>query len=80
MNYRLQTIWLLFLLVLTAAPVQAMNIMKGFDGSMHTLEEYIGQGKWTIVMMWASDCHACNAEAKQQILLLHTYILNFLAP
>lgn len=43
------------------------GLLKGFDGSFHALNEYTGKGKWTIVMLWASDCHACNAEAKQYV-------------
>jgi peroxiredoxin len=33
------------------------------DGGLHALAEYTGQGKWTVVMIWASDCHVCNEEA-----------------
>jgi peroxiredoxin len=64
---------LLLVVILMAAvtPVMAAGIgaglLKGFDGSFHTLDEYTGQGKWTVVMLWASDCHACNAEAKQYV-------------
>lgn len=43
------------------------GILKGFDGTFHTLDEYTGKGQWTVVMLWASDCHACNAEAKQYV-------------
>ena len=43
------------------------GILRGFDGSFHTLDEYTGKGQWTVVMLWASDCHACNAEAKQYV-------------
>lgn len=38
--------------------------MQDFDGKSVSLEDYIGKGKWTIVMIWASDCHVCNKEAK----------------
>jgi peroxiredoxin len=43
------------------------QLLKGFDGSIHSLAEYTGQGKWTVVMLWASDCGVCNAEAKQYV-------------
>ena len=76
-NIRLGQI-LLFCIILLAIPATAMaattvsaninaGILKGFDGSLHTLNEYTGKGKWTVVMIWASDCHACNAEAKQYV-------------
>jgi peroxiredoxin len=63
----------LFLTVLFAipAPVIASDIgaglLKDFDGGLHSLNEYTGKGKWTIVMLWASDCSVCNAEAKHYV-------------
>ncbi len=33
------------------------------DGKSHLLNEYLGKGKWTIAMIWASDCQICNKEA-----------------
>lgn len=61
--------FIMLALLTMVAPVMAadMNsgILKGFDGSFHTLDEYTGKGQWTIVMLWASYCPACNAEAKQ---------------
>lgn len=44
-------------------PAQAFNFMKDMDGKVRSLDEYTGQGKWTVVMMWAHDCHVCNKEA-----------------
>ena len=45
--------------------------MKGFEdfsGKPQKLENYIGKdGKWLIVMMWASDCHICNREAHEYV-------------
>ena len=45
--------------------------MKGFEdfsGKSQKLENYIGKdGKWLIVMMWASDCHICNKEAHEYV-------------
>ena len=44
--------------------------IKGFEdfkGKPQVLENYIGKGKWTIVMMWASDCHICNREAHEYV-------------
>lgn len=63
--------FLAMMMCVVLSPVMAnefeANLLKGFDDSIHTLGEYTGQGKWTVVMMWASDCHACNAEAKQYV-------------
>jgi peroxiredoxin len=56
-------------LLLATAPLHAagMGILKGFDGTFHTLDEYTGQGQWTVVMLWASYCPTCNAEAKEYV-------------
>ena len=39
-----------------------------FQGQPRELSEFTGQGAWTIVMFWASDCHVCNAEIHQYVL------------
>lgn len=31
--------------------------------SFTTLDEYRGQGRWLVVMVWASDCEICKHEA-----------------
>jgi peroxiredoxin len=63
--------YLLILALLIAAPASAGEygavFLKDFDGAAHSLEEYTGKGQWTVMMIWASDCHACNAEAKQYV-------------
>jgi len=51
-----------------SAPVSAeMKGFEDFNGKPQVLENYIGKGKWLIVMMWASDCHICNREAHQYV-------------
>jgi peroxiredoxin len=60
--------WLIAsIMMLFVGQVVAMNLLKGFDGAYHSLDEYTGQGKWAIVMIWASDCQACNQEAKNYV-------------
>lgn len=51
------------LLVITPA----WATLEDFNGKPHQLNEFTGQGNWTVVMFWASDCHVCNAEAEQYI-------------
>lgn len=64
---------LLVCFILFAMPISAIaeNVnaifLKDFEGNIHGLDEYTGKGKWTVVMLWASDCHVCNAEAKQYV-------------
>jgi hypothetical protein len=64
-NKRILSLWMAFLLVLVIGPAYATTFLKDFDGAIHSLDEYTGQGKWAIVMIWASDCHACNQEAER---------------
>ncbi len=68
---RLASLLMALAITFTAMPAMAIDLsaglLKDFDGSFHSLDEYTGQGKWTVVMLWASDCHACNAEAKQYV-------------
>ncbi len=60
--------WLLLAASLFAPVVfAAINGLQDFKGAPHTLDEYKGKGKWTIVMLWASDCHVCNQEAHQYV-------------
>lgn len=55
---------LVALVGLVSLPAMAAeDILRDFQGQPHKLEEYVGQGKWTIVMFWAHDCHVCNLEA-----------------
>ena len=65
-----QKLTLLSLLVFLflSAPVSAeIKGFEDFSGKPEVLENYIGKGKWLVVMMWASDCHICNREAHQYV-------------
>ena len=45
-------------------PVWASGVLRDLaSGESRTLEDYVGQGKWTVVMLWASDCPICGQEA-----------------
>lgn len=59
-GYRLGLLIGLFLLMgeVIAEP------MRGLDGKPASIGDYTGKGKWTVVMIWASDCIICNKEAK----------------
>jgi thiol-disulfide isomerase/thioredoxin len=51
----------LFLSIITAAALTtAANAFTDLDSKQTTIEDEVGNGKWTIVEIWASDCHACR--------------------
>jgi peroxiredoxin len=36
--------------------------LRGFDAKTHNVNEYIGHGKWVVVVIWAHDCGICGDE------------------
>jgi peroxiredoxin len=62
-----QTIRYLLVVVSLLVVASSWAELKDFNGAPHKLAEYIGKGKWTVVMFWASDCRVCNAEVGQYI-------------
>ena len=55
-------------LLFLSSPISAeMKGFEDFNGKPQQLENYLGKGKWLVVMMWASDCHICNREAHQYV-------------
>jgi peroxiredoxin len=58
-------LWGLLMALSTVAVSQddGLAIFSDFDGKPQQLEDHIGGGKWLVVMIWASDCQICNAEA-----------------
>ena len=55
------------LMFFTAASVNAEVTLQSLQGKPEKLSDYTGKGQWTVVILWASDCHVCNAEAEQYI-------------
>lgn len=47
--------------------VFAKDELADFSGKPQTLESMTGQGKWSIVMFWAYDCHVCNKEVHEYV-------------
>lgn len=37
------------------------------DGKKTTVEDQIGKGKWSVVEIWASDCHACRQHMPEMV-------------
>ncbi|MGD8568293.1 MAG: TlpA disulfide reductase family protein [Gammaproteobacteria bacterium] len=58
-------------LILIAAFAPAMatadTSLKDFDGNVKNVDQYTGNGKWLVVMLWASDCAVCNREVHEYV-------------
>ncbi len=54
----------LLLLCLCQAVLAAPSThpIEGIDGKHHSLDEYIGKGKWVVLNIWATNCPYCRAE------------------
>ena len=64
---KLPLLSILGLLVLSPFVSAEMKGFEDFNAKPQVLENYLGKGKWLVVMMWASDCHICNKEAHQYV-------------
>jgi peroxiredoxin len=54
-------------IVIALAPISSMASapdlkLKDLSGGEQHLSQLIGQGQWTVVVLWAEDCEVCNAE------------------
>jgi peroxiredoxin len=56
------------LALLVIAQTAAAGPLYDFEGHPRGLDEYTGKDKWTVVMIWASDCRVCNAEAPNYVM------------
>jgi peroxiredoxin len=54
-------------LLLGFTKLVAAEPLQDFNGQARAIKEFAGQGKWLVVMIWASDCHVCNVEAEQYV-------------
>jgi peroxiredoxin len=58
------------LLIVSSTVISGLALaqLKDFSGKPQNLSDYTrGKDVWTVVILWASDCHACNVEAKQYV-------------
>jgi peroxiredoxin len=69
MNFKLlQKLLLILLLCFLSAESFASKSsfleieLTGLQGNEATLGAYVGKGRWTVVMLWASDCMICVQE------------------
>jgi len=65
-NNRLIKLISVLLLVFSATLIKA-NPLTDLDGKTASISDYAGNGKWLVVMFWASDCHICNVKAHQYV-------------
>lgn len=49
-------------LTLTAWAAAPSIALHDLDGRARNVNEFVGHGKWTIVVIWAHDCHICGRE------------------
>ncbi|NIP73334.1 MAG: TlpA family protein disulfide reductase [Gammaproteobacteria bacterium] len=61
----IKTMWALALAL--SLPAVASATLRDLDGRVRQIEEFTGRGQWTVVMIWASDCMVCNAEAHRYV-------------
>jgi peroxiredoxin len=56
----------LFLAIgLSSSFANADSVLRDMRGNITTFEAQQTPGQWTVVMIWASDCHVCNQESSQ---------------
>ncbi len=55
------------LLLFSLSYANAADPLTDFNGKSANISDYTGNGKWLVVMFWASDCHICNKEASQYV-------------
>jgi len=56
----------LFLVIGLYSPfAHADSVLRDMRGNITTFDTQQTPGQWTVVMIWASDCHVCNQESGQ---------------
>ena len=61
-----EMIWGIALGALLSSATHAGGL-QDFSGTPQSLDDYSGDGRWLVVMIWASDCHICNNEAASYV-------------
>ena len=57
----------LIMLLLATGSSMATDTSGKFSGNESEIGKYAGNGKWLVVMIWASDCTVCNKEAHNYV-------------
>jgi len=66
-RFQVLSLALLVLLPVPGWSAPPEETLYDFDGRPHALEEYLGQGKWLVVTVWASDCAVCEKEIPELV-------------
>jgi thiol-disulfide isomerase/thioredoxin len=66
-NRFIQQLLLMISLVFAFSGLANAVSFDNFKGEQKKVEDYLGNGKWTVVMFWASDCHICRVKAPQYV-------------
>ncbi|WP_455221455.1 TlpA family protein disulfide reductase [Kaarinaea lacus] len=66
MSKLIRTLGILTVLLFSLT-VSAAEKFDDFQGNQKSITDFAGNGKWLVVMLWASDCHVCNQEVHQYI-------------
>jgi len=54
---------LFFIVSFSSTPAQAKELLvSDFDGNRVDIKDYVGDGRWTIVMLWQLDCIPCEEQ------------------
>lgn len=40
-------------------------VLRDLDGRPRNVNEFVGHGKWTVVVAWAHDCRICDREMRE---------------
>jgi len=51
----------------SSASAKVTSGLTDFNNNPKTIKEFTGNGKWLLVMFWASGCHICNKEAHEYV-------------
>jgi len=64
---KLTLISLLGMLLMSSQVSAEIKGFEDFNGKPQVFDNYLGKGKWLVVMLWRSDCHICNREAHEYV-------------
>lgn len=63
----MQLRFIFFLIIILASTLVRATELSALKTGPDALKAYLENNKWLIVMLWASDCVACNKEAHQYV-------------